>query len=68
MVLGIFLPMASLHDILMELQKKQLQQLSDWLSVTEERIEKMEYQSSVEDLETFQQQMEEHKVFKSFPG
>ncbi|XP_072851849.2 utrophin isoform X2 [Pogona vitticeps] len=54
-----------LHDVLMELQKKQLQQLSGWLSVTEERIEKMESQCSVEDLETFQQQMEEHKVLQN---
>ncbi|KAG8123766.1 hypothetical protein E2320_019129 [Naja naja] len=50
-----------LHDALMELQKNQLQQLSDWLTVTEERIRKMESQYLVEDLETFQQQMDEHK-------
>ncbi|XP_060548244.1 utrophin isoform X1 [Pantherophis guttatus] len=50
-----------LHDALMELQKNQLQQLSDWLTVTEERIRKMESQCLVEDLETFQQQMDEHK-------
>ncbi|XP_066471431.1 utrophin isoform X3 [Tiliqua scincoides] len=50
-----------LHDVLMELQKKQLQQLSDWLTVTEERIQKMESQYLVEDLESFQQQMDEHK-------
>ncbi|XP_025018944.1 utrophin isoform X2 [Python bivittatus] len=50
-----------LHDALMELQKKQLQQLSDWLTVTEERIRKMESQCLVEDLESFQQQMDEHK-------
>uniref|UniRef100_A0A670YZV5 Utrophin n=1 Tax=Pseudonaja textilis TaxID=8673 RepID=A0A670YZV5_PSETE len=50
-----------LHDALMELQKSQLQQLSDWLTVTEERIRKMESQCLVEDLETFQQQMDEHK-------
>uniref|UniRef100_A0A8C5WNM5 Calponin-homology (CH) domain-containing protein n=1 Tax=Laticauda laticaudata TaxID=8630 RepID=A0A8C5WNM5_LATLA len=51
-----------LHDALMELQKSQLQQLSDWLTVTEECIQKMESQCLVEDLETFQQQMDEHKV------
>ncbi|KAJ6660138.1 hypothetical protein lerEdw1_018065, partial [Lerista edwardsae] len=50
-----------LHDVLMELQKKQLQQLSDWLTVTEERIQKMESLYLVEDLESFQQQMDEHK-------
>ncbi|KAM3851338.1 utrophin isoform 2-T2 [Vipera latastei] len=50
-----------LHDALMELQKNQLQQLSDWLTLTEERIRKMESQRLVEDLETFQHQMDEHK-------
>ncbi|XP_053146646.1 utrophin isoform X4 [Hemicordylus capensis] len=50
-----------LHDILMELQKKQLQQLSDWLTITEERIKEMASWCLVEDLESFQQQMEEHK-------
>ncbi|NXT35817.1 UTRO protein, partial [Pelecanoides urinatrix] len=38
-----------LHDMLMELQKQQLQQLSDWLTVTEERIQKMESQLLAED-------------------
>lgn len=47
----------------MELQKKQLQQLSDWLTVTEERIHKMEFQCFADNLESFQQQMDEHKVF-----
>ena len=51
-----------LHDMLMELQKKQLQQLSDWLTVTEERIQKMESQLLAEDLEALQKQLEEHKV------
>ncbi|XP_042312754.1 utrophin [Sceloporus undulatus] len=50
-----------LHDVLMELQKKQLRQLSDWLTETEERIQKMESQGFVGDLEAFQQQMDEHK-------
>uniref|UniRef100_A0A8D0L3U3 Dystrophin n=1 Tax=Sphenodon punctatus TaxID=8508 RepID=A0A8D0L3U3_SPHPU len=49
----------------MELQKKQLQQLSDWLSVTEERIQKMEIQPLAEKLETLQKQMEEHKVLQN---
>uniref|UniRef100_A0A8C3HUT6 Utrophin n=1 Tax=Chrysemys picta bellii TaxID=8478 RepID=A0A8C3HUT6_CHRPI len=52
---------ARLHDVLMELQKKQLQQLSDWLTVTEERIQKMESQALAEDLESLQKQMEVHK-------
>ncbi|NXD70785.1 UTRO protein, partial [Eolophus roseicapillus] len=51
-----------LHDMLMELQKRQLQQLSDWLTVTEERIQKMETQLLTEDLESLQKQLEEHKV------
>uniref|UniRef100_A0A8C3S1B1 Utrophin n=1 Tax=Chelydra serpentina TaxID=8475 RepID=A0A8C3S1B1_CHESE len=52
---------ARLHDVLMELQKTQLQQLSDWLTVTEERIQKMESQTLAEDLESLQKQMEVHK-------
>ncbi|XP_066035003.1 utrophin isoform X2 [Chamaea fasciata] len=54
-----------LHDMLMELQKQQLQQLSDWLTVTEERIQKMESQILVEDLESLQKQLEEHKSLQS---
>ncbi|NXM22240.1 UTRO protein, partial [Ploceus nigricollis] len=54
-----------LHDMLMELQKQQLQQLSDWLAVTEERIQKMESQLLVEDLESLQKQLEEHKSLQS---
>ncbi|XP_068794941.1 utrophin isoform X5 [Struthio camelus] len=54
-----------LHDVLMELQKKQLQQLSDWLTVTEERIQKMESQFLAEDLESLQKQLEEHKSLQS---
>ncbi|XP_009571571.1 PREDICTED: utrophin-like, partial [Fulmarus glacialis] len=54
-----------LHDMLMELQKQQLQQLSDWLTVTEERIQKMESQLSAEDLESLQKHLEEHKSLQS---
>ncbi|NXF44806.1 UTRO protein, partial [Oceanites oceanicus] len=54
-----------LHDMLMELQKQQLQQLSDWLTVTEERIQKMESQLLAEDLESLQKQLEEHKSLQS---
>ncbi|XP_030302441.1 utrophin [Calypte anna] len=54
-----------LHDMLMELQKQQLQQLSNWLSVTEERIQKMESQVLAEDLESLQKQLEEHKSLQS---
>ncbi|XP_035177758.1 utrophin isoform X3 [Oxyura jamaicensis] len=54
-----------LHDMLMELQKKQLQQLSDWLTITEERIQKMESQLLAEDIESLQKQLEEHKSLQS---
>ncbi|NXO66473.1 UTRO protein, partial [Phainopepla nitens] len=54
-----------LHDMLMELQKQQLQQLSDWLTVTEERIQKMESQLLAEDVESLQKQLEEHKSLQS---
>ncbi|NXL56302.1 UTRO protein, partial [Chordeiles acutipennis] len=54
-----------LHDVLMELQKQQLQQLSDWLTVTEERIQKMESQILAEDLQSLQKQLEEHKNLQS---
>lgn len=58
--------MDSLHDVLMELQKKQLQQLSDWLTVTEECIQKMDTPCLVKNLDSFLQQMDEHKVFPPF--
>uniref|UniRef100_A0A663MQL5 Utrophin n=1 Tax=Athene cunicularia TaxID=194338 RepID=A0A663MQL5_ATHCN len=54
-----------LHDMLMELQKQQLQQLSDWLTVTEERIQKMESQFLADDLESLQKQLEEHKSLQN---
>ncbi|NXN99803.1 UTRO protein, partial [Rhinopomastus cyanomelas] len=54
-----------LHDLLTELQKQQLQQLSDWLAVTEERIRKMESQPVAEDLESLRGQLEEHKNLQS---
>ncbi|XP_032910197.1 utrophin isoform X3 [Catharus ustulatus] len=54
-----------LHDMLMELQKQQLQQLSDWLTVTEERIQKMESQLLADDLESLQKQLEEHKSLQN---
>ncbi|XP_064412021.1 dystrophin isoform X2 [Latimeria chalumnae] len=56
---------ARLHEVLMDLQQQQLQQLSDWLSVTEDRIQRVESQSMGEDLEAFKQQVEEHKVLQS---
>ncbi|NWR30789.1 UTRO protein, partial [Tachuris rubrigastra] len=54
-----------LHDMLMQLQKQQLQQLSDWLTVTEERIQKLESQLLAEDLVSLQKQLEEHKSLQS---
>ncbi|XP_040285503.1 utrophin isoform X2 [Bufo bufo] len=54
-----------LHEVLMDLQRKQLDQLSDWLTVTEERIRKMELKSHGEDFETFRKQIEEHKKLQN---
>lgn len=54
--------MARLHDVLMGLQKKQLQQLSGWLTLTEERIQKMESVPLGDDLPSLQKLLEEHKV------
>lgn len=54
-----------LHDALMELQKKQLQQLSDWLTLTEERIQKMESLPLGDDLPSLQKLLEEHKSLQS---
>ncbi|XP_066229166.1 utrophin isoform X2 [Saccopteryx leptura] len=50
-----------LHDVLMELQKQQLQQLSAWLTLTEERIQKMETCPLDDDLESLQKLLEDHK-------
>lgn len=46
----------------MGLQKKQLQQLSGWLTLTEERIQKMETAPLGDDLSSLQKLLEEHKV------
>lgn len=54
-----------LHDALMELQKKQLQQLSGWLTLTEERIQKMESLPLGDDLPSLQKLLEEHKSLQS---
>ncbi|XP_053316532.1 utrophin isoform X2 [Spea bombifrons] len=54
-----------LHEVLMDLQKKQLDQLSDWLTVTEKRIQKMDRMSFGEDFEELKKQIEEHKVLQS---
>ncbi|XP_069787742.1 utrophin-like isoform X2 [Narcine bancroftii] len=56
---------AKLHEVLMELQQRQLQQLSNWLSQTEERIQKMEAQPLGDELTSFKEKIEEHKVLQS---
>lgn len=54
-----------LHEVLMDLQRKQLDQLSDWLTVTEERIHKMDRKSFGDDFEAFKKQIEEHKKLQN---
>ncbi|KAM7340815.1 hypothetical protein ACRRTK_001430 [Alexandromys fortis] len=54
-----------LHDVLMGLQKKQLQQLSGWLTLTEERIQKMESIPLGDDLPSLQKLLEEHKSLQN---
>nr|XP_006984491.1 utrophin isoform X1 [Peromyscus maniculatus bairdii]XP_042118217.1 utrophin isoform X2 [Peromyscus maniculatus bairdii]XP_042118218.1 utrophin isoform X3 [Peromyscus maniculatus bairdii] len=54
-----------LHDVLMGLQKKQLQQLSGWLTLTEERIQKMETAPLGDDLSSLQKLLEEHKSLQN---
>ncbi|XP_036078207.1 utrophin isoform X2 [Rousettus aegyptiacus] len=54
-----------LHDVLMELQKKQLQQLSAWLTLTEERIQKMETCPPDGDLKSLQKLLEDHKSLQN---
>ncbi|XP_069866825.1 utrophin isoform X2 [Dipodomys merriami] len=54
-----------LHDVLMDLQKKQLQQLSAWLTLTEDRIQKMESRPLEDDLPSLQKLLEEHKSLQN---
>ncbi|KAM4866330.1 utrophin isoform 3-T3 [Thomomys bottae] len=54
-----------LHDVLMDLQKKQLQQLSAWLTLTEDRIQKMETAPLEDDLPSLQKLLEEHKSLQN---
>ncbi|XP_030603146.1 dystrophin isoform X3 [Archocentrus centrarchus] len=53
-----------LHEVLMDLQHQQLQQLTDWLDVTEARIKKMGAQPLGPDLEDIKHQVEEHKLLQ----
>lgn len=50
----------------MELQQQQLQQLSDWLTRTEDRIRKIEIESPAKDIDDYQQRIEQHKVKYTF--
>lgn len=50
----------------MDLQQQQLQQLSDWLTQTEERIMKMETDTPAENLEIYKEQIEQHRVITAF--
>uniref|UniRef100_A0A8C4LU85 Calponin-homology (CH) domain-containing protein n=1 Tax=Equus asinus asinus TaxID=83772 RepID=A0A8C4LU85_EQUAS len=54
-----------LHDVLMELQKQQLQQLSAWLTLTEERIQKMETRPLDDDLQSLQKLLDDHKSLQN---
>ncbi|XP_061571903.1 dystrophin isoform X2 [Cololabis saira] len=53
-----------LHEVLMELQHQQLQQLTDWLGKTEARIKKIGSQPLGPDLEDVKLQVEEHKLLQ----
>ncbi|MED6277334.1 hypothetical protein CHARACLAT_012327, partial [Characodon lateralis] len=52
---------ARLHEVLMELQQQQLQQLSDWLTLTEDRIKSMETETAAKDLNIYKEKIEKHK-------
>ncbi|XP_058618768.1 dystrophin-like isoform X3 [Onychostoma macrolepis] len=54
-----------LHEVLMDLQQRQLQQLSDWLTQTEGRIRKMEKEQIAGDMEGYLTQIEQHKVLQN---
>ncbi|XP_066527919.1 utrophin-like isoform X3 [Hoplias malabaricus] len=56
---------ARLHEMLMELQQQQLQQLSDWLLQTEGRIRKMETEPMAGTMEGYLAQIEQHKVLQN---
>ncbi|KAM6958012.1 dystrophin isoform 1-T1 [Tautogolabrus adspersus] len=53
-----------LHEVLMDLQHQQLQQLTNWLDVTEARIKRMGAQPLGPDLEDVKHQVEEHKLLQ----
>ncbi|XP_075905519.1 dystrophin isoform X3 [Nelusetta ayraudi] len=53
-----------LHEVLMDLQHQQLQQLTHWLDATEARIKRMGSQPLGPDLEDVKHQVEEHKLLQ----
>ncbi|KAG2456401.1 DMD protein, partial [Polypterus senegalus] len=55
---------SKLHEVLMDLQHQQLQQLADWLGATEARINKMEIEPLGPDLEDVKRQVEKHKLLQ----
>ncbi|XP_060793676.1 utrophin isoform X3 [Neoarius graeffei] len=56
---------ARLHEVLMDLQHQQLQQLSDWLKETEGRIRKMETEPTAGDMPGYLAQIEQHRALQS---
>ncbi|CAJ1078469.1 dystrophin isoform X1 [Xyrichtys novacula] len=56
---------ARLHEVLMDLQQQQLQQLSDWLTLTEERIRKIETEATAQDVELYKEHIEQHKELQN---
>ncbi|KAG9347639.1 hypothetical protein JZ751_005210 [Albula glossodonta] len=56
---------ARLHEVLMDLQQQQLQQLSDWLTQTEERIRKMEMEPMAGHMESYKAQIDQHKALQN---
>ncbi|XP_017313017.1 dystrophin isoform X2 [Ictalurus punctatus] len=53
-----------LHEVLMNLQNQQLEQLSTWLDVTEARIKQIEAQPLGPEIEDLKHQIEEHKLLQ----
>ncbi|XP_060750696.1 utrophin-like isoform X3 [Tachysurus vachellii] len=56
---------ARLHEVLMDLQHQQLQQLSDWLKETEGRIRKMETEPMAGGMPGYLAQIEQHRTLQS---
>ncbi|XP_035474370.2 utrophin isoform X3 [Scophthalmus maximus] len=56
---------ARLHEVLMDLQQQQLQQLSDWLTQTEARIRKIETEPAAKDVEVYKELIEQHKELQN---